>query len=188
MSFFDAIGNALGLTNPARGATDYLSQIQPQVTPYFQPYIDAGQQALPQWAQQTQQLTTSPGEMQNQFGQAFQASPGYQYNVNQATDAAKSMAAASGQAGSPAVQQALAEQISGMAAQDYNNWMNNTLGLYNQGYGGLQNQSQMGLTAGSNLSNILSQALNAQAQADFAGAQQQSQNAGGLLGGLLSFF
>lgn len=188
MSFFDAIGNALGLTNPSRGATDYLSQIQPQVTPYFQPYIEAGQQALPQWAQQTQQLTQSPGQMQNTFGQDFQASPGYQYNVDQATDAAMNMAAASGQAGSPAVQRALAEQISGMAAQDYNNWMNNTLGLYNQGYGGLQNQSQMGLGAGTNLSDILSDALNSQAEANYAGTQQQAQNAGGLLGGLLSFF
>jgi len=188
MSFFNSIMNALGAGNMAGGAQDYLGQTQGAIGQYLDPYSNAGQDQLPILQEQFGQLLGDPGSFLNQIGGGYQASPGYQYNVDQATGAATNAAAASGQAGSPAVQQALAEQISGMASQDYNQWLNQALGLYGQGLGGTQNLAGMGLQAGNTQANAIAQALQQQAGYDFAGQQQNAQSAGGLLGGIGGLF
>jgi hypothetical protein len=151
-------GSSGGYTNPATAAMPYLNQI-PQ---YFNSYFNAGQKALPQLLGTYSSMATPGGATNNynQLASSFTASPGYQYNVDQATQGANAAAAAGGQAGSPAEQQALAGQISGISAQDFNNYMAQVMGLQSQGLQGLSGINQMGYEAGSDLSrNLQSQAM-----------------------------
>ena len=189
------IGNILynifgNYQNPSDAANKYLSQIQGQLSPYYQPYINAGQGAMGDLQKQYQQLLSNPTAIMSMIGGQFKASPGYQYNVNQATQGANAAAAAGGFAGSPAEQAALAGRISGLASQDYNNYMNQGLGLYGQGLGVAQGINQMGYNASNEMGQGLLSQLMAQSQNAYAGANSANQQSGGLwgsIGNLLSF-
>ena len=206
MSMFGSLGSMAGglfgggmgsanYTNPADAGLSYLQQIPGTISPYYQPYIDTGLGAMGQYYDQMQQLGTAGGasDIYNQLGSGFTASPGYQYNVDQATQAAMNAGANTGMAGSPSVQQALSQNISGMAAQDYDNYMNQVTGLYNTGLGGLNNLTNLGYNASNTLAGDLGQNLAAQGGMAYAGQagqnlhdmQQQQQQAGmwGALGG-----
>jgi hypothetical protein len=52
MNFMNDIDSWLGMQNPANGAQGYLNQIPGMMQGYYNPYIQAGQQALPQLQQQ----------------------------------------------------------------------------------------------------------------------------------------
>ena len=64
---------------------------------------------------------------------AFQGSPGYGYQVSQATDAAQRAAAASGMNASGNVLDAVAKIGSNLANQNYSNWTSGLSGLSGQG-------------------------------------------------------
>lgn len=171
-----------GATNPADAAQPYLDRIPGTITPYYQPYIDAGKQAMGQVMPQYQNLMNNPGQFMNNMGKDFQASPGYQYQVDQATNASNQAAAAGGMLGSPAQQKALAGDISGMANQDYENWLNHAWGAYSTGLQGMQGINTMGYGASNQLAGDLASALMNQAQLAYSGAANANQSGGGMLG------
>ena len=83
-----------------------------------------------------------------------------------------------------------------IANQDYYNYLNTALGqfdkglsggagLYETGLGGEQQIANMGLSAGNELANNLMQALITQAQLAYAGAANQDEHQGGILGDTL---
>jgi hypothetical protein len=199
----NALGSILGYSsyqNPADAAMPYLNQIQSTITPYYQPYIDAGQKALGnmqnvgQWLlPQMQSLISNPAGFMNQMGSQFQQSPGYQYNVQQSTNAANQAAAAGGMVGSPAEQQSLAQDISGMANQDYYNYLDHILKIYSGGMKGLggmgkfaENIYGTGFNASNELAQSLANALMSQARMQMAGTMGSNESTGGLIGGLTS--
>jgi hypothetical protein len=174
-----------GGSNPADAAQPYLNQIPSTITPYYQPYIDAGQQALPTLMGQYNQLISNPAALMNQMGSSFSASPGYQYNVTQATNAANQAAAAGGMVGSPMEQQQLSTTVSGLANQDYYNYLNHVLGLYGQGMSGMSGINTMGYGASDELAKSLANALMSQANLAYSGQAAQNQAQGGMVGGLI---
>ena len=170
--------------NPADAANPYMNQIPDIYKQYLSPYTQMGQQAMPQLMQQYQQLMRDPTAMMSKIGAGYQASPGYQNNVDQATKAANQAAAAGGMVGSPQEQQELAKQVSGMANQDYYNYLNTGLGQYGQGLAGMGDMNQMGFNAANNMAGGLSSNLMNQAQLAYAGQQNKNENEGGFWGGL----
>jgi hypothetical protein len=80
-----------------------------------------------------------PSKAQN----AFTASPGYQYQVDQATKQALAGASRSGLAGSGNFAQGLSEDIRNRALSDYGNWQNRL-----QGFVPLQQQAVSGAATG----------------------------------------
>ena len=189
------IGGLLGnmfMKNPASGAMNYLNQIPGAISPYYQPYINAGQGALGTLTDQYGQLISNPGQMMNQMGAGFQQSPGYQYNVQQSTNAANQAAAAGGMLGSPQEQQQLAQTTSGLADQDYYNYLDHVTGLYGQGLSGMSGINQMGYNASDQMAQTLASVLADQAGLSYSGQSDRNQQIGGssagigaLLGGLL---
>jgi hypothetical protein len=180
----DPIGRLMGggqndWKNPADAAKPYLDQISGTITPYYQPYINAGQNAMGQLMPQYNRLVNDPTSVQNQIGSTFKASPGYGWNVDQATNAANRASAAGGMMGTPQEQQQLATTVSGLANQDYYNYVNQGLGMYNQGLSGLGNINQMGYGASTGLANNLASALMSQAQLAYTGQQNANQQGGG---------
>lgn len=164
------------MQNPANAGMPYLNQI----SQYFQPYWNAGNQALGALQGQYGQLLNNPGAVMNRMGQGFQQSPGYQFQVNQALGAANRAGAAGGMAGSPMEQQNIAGTVNQMANQDYYNYLNHVTGLYGQGLQGEQGIAGMGLNAGEDLA----QALMSQAQMAYSGMANQNQMTGGMFGGI----
>lgn len=171
-------------SNPANGAMQYLQGLPGQLKPYFQPYINAGQGALGQLQNQYGNLASNPGGAINQMGAQFEQSPGYNFNVQQQTNAANRAAAAGGMAGSPQEQQNLASTISGTANQDYYNWLSHAMDEQGMGLNGLQGINQMGYNASANLGEDLTNIGQSEAQLQYAGNVNQNQAQGGGIGAM----
>lgn len=183
-SMLGGIFGNMGWKNPSDAGMSYLDKISGTLSPYLDPYASAGKSALGTAQEQYSRLLNDPTGLMKQFGSQFQQSPGYQWQVGQATDAANRAAQAGGMVGSPMEQQQLASTVGGLANQDYYNFLNKALGLYGQGLGGMQNIAGMGLQAGTSMGEDLAQALMSQAQMAYAGQNTANQHQGGLWGSL----
>lgn len=113
-------GQPFGMTGGATTPMGYLGQIQTMLPQYFQPY----------------QRMLDPTQMMQEFGGQYTQSPGYQYQLSQALKAGGQAAAAGGMAGSPMQQQQAMQTAQGLAGQDYYNYLDRALGLYQTGAGG----------------------------------------------------
>jgi len=183
MAWYDNFENWIGMgnkSNPANAAQPYLNQLPGMMQQQYNPYIQGGMGELPNLQQQYGAMT-NPNFI-NQMGQNFQQSPGYQFGVNQATNAANRAAAAGGMAGSPQEQQNLAGSITGMANQDYYNWMNHAMGAYGAGVQGEHQLYDTGFNASNELANNLGSIGESQANLAYAGQQNQNQMRGGMFG------
>jgi hypothetical protein len=177
----DIIGHSQ-YQDPYAQAEQTIGQIPGEMGQYMNPYIEAGRQAIPTLESQYSALLKDPTALMSRIGSQYKASPGYQYNVDQATQAANRAAAAGGMAGSPAEQAELAKTITGLSSQDYNEFMNRALGLYGtglSGYGGLERGGQQ---ASQQMAENMARIKEMQASAQEASAQSQNQQKGGFWG------
>jgi len=184
MSLFGDISNWFG-GNPSDAAQPYLNQIPGMLQGAYNPYIQAGQQALPSLQQQYGALMN--GNFINNMGKNFQQSPGFQFQTNQALGAANRAAAAGGMAGSPMEQQQIAGTVNNLANQDYYNWMNHAMGAYGAGLQGEQGLYTTGFNAANQYAGDMGSALESQANLAYAGQQNQNQMGAGILGAGLGF-
>ena len=190
--------------NPSDSAQNYLGQIPGQLNGIYgpwmgaqaqgalNPYLQNGQWAGGQLQNQTTNLLNNPTGMFNQWGSTYHSSPGYQWQVGQATNAANNASAAGGMAGSPAEQQSLAGTVNGLANQDYWQYINNAQNLYSMGNQNLNNMYGIGAGAannmystGANMANSygqqIGQNMTNEAQNAYNGTINQNQN---FLGGI----
>lgn len=163
--------------NPANAAMPYLQKIPGTITPYYQPYIDTGTQAMQQFFAQISQLATPGGasDIYNQLASGYQTSPGTQYAMDQATKSTNQMAAASGMFGTPSEQAAVAGEIEGLSNKGFNEYMNQMFGLYSTGLKGEEGLTKLGYTASSELASDLAKNLMSEAGLEFSGVQGQNQ-------------
>jgi hypothetical protein len=202
-----------GSNNPYDSASEYYKQIPGAVSPYLNPYINAGRGAMGQLQDQYGKMVGNYGGVQDKYNQlmndpnaflakigaGYQKSPGFDWQMNQGMNAANNAAAAGGMAGSPQHQQQAATMAEGLANQDYYNYMNKALGAFNTGlsgnaglYGmgiqGLQGLNNQGYNASNNMANMMNDYLSNQGQMAYAGQaynnQQQGNMWGDIFGGL----
>lgn len=159
--------------NPGIVANNYISQIPGQTKPYYQPYMDAGKGALSDLQNQYKDLLS--GNTQNQLGANFKESPGYAFNLKQAMQAGNNANAAGGTLGTPMHQEQNADYAHGLASQDYNNYMQNQIGLYGSGLQGEQGLNNQGFEANKGYADTLGNALSQQGAYGFAGQTGQNQ-------------
>lgn len=180
------IGSMLGGggNNSYDDASKYFNQVPGTISPYFQPYINAGQQALPQLQQQYGNLINDPTGLMNQIGSGYQQSPGYQFQTQQGMNAVNNAAASGGMSGTPANQYNAANMVNGLANQDYYNYLNHGLSQYGAGLQGLSGINQMGYNASDQLAGGLANSLMNQGNLAFSGAASQNQNQGSQWGEL----
>lgn len=207
-----AAGGVLGALggfggNPGDDAMKYYKQIPGAMKPYYDPYINAGQQAMGQLQGEYGRLIGGGGALQNQFAQmmsdpnsviskigaGYQKSPGFDWQMQQGQDAINNANAAGGMVGTPQHQQQAGQLATNLANQDYYNYMNQALGvmgqglqgsgnLYGMGINGLQGINQMGFGASTDLATNLAQALMSQGNLAYANGVNQNQQTSGLLG------
>jgi hypothetical protein len=161
-----------------------MEQIAPTMERYLTPYAEAGERAIPTLESQYSRLLGDPGAVMGDIGAGFQQSPGYQWQLDQAMKAANQAQSAGGMLGSPQAQQEAAEMATGLAGQDYYNYLGNALNLFGSGLTGTQGLMQTGAGASSDLAESLANALASQAQLEYAGQTAENQAQGGLAGTL----
>lgn len=173
-----------GGKNPADSAMPYLNQIPGQTQQYQQPYFDAGKSQLPRLQDQYSQLMNDPGGRMNKIGESFQQSPGFQFAMDQAMQGGNHAAAAGGMAGSPQHEQQNMQLATNLGNQEYNNWLQNAMGMYGQGLQGAQGMSNQGQQAGQSMADMIAQTLAQQGNLAFQGSRQQNQNKNDLWGNI----
>lgn len=202
-----------GGDNPYDAASGYFNKIPGQISPYFNPYINAGRDSLGKLQgqygtmmgqyqgvqNQYNDLMNDPSATYNWLAGGYQQSPGFNWQMKQGMNAANNAAAAGGMAGSPQHQQQAATMAEGLANQDFQNYMSRITGMYNTGLQGnqgmfntglqgMQGINNMGYQASDALAGALGSNLMNQGNLAFSGAaaqnQAQGQQWGDILGGL----
>lgn len=177
-----------GHDNPANAAMPYLNEIPGETKPYYQPYIDAGNQAVGGVQQQFQQLINNPNELYKRFGQGFQQSPGYQWQLGQGEQAINNAMASQGMAGSPQHGQFAGQLAGNLANQDFYKYIQNVMGLYGSGLSGEQGIARQGQEASQNYANLLGNVSAGKGEYAYGGKagqnQAQSQDWSNIFGGL----
>lgn len=199
-------GYIYGGTNPYDAASQYLNQMPGNIHKYFDPYVGMGNQLRGSLQDQLGQMVNNPNQLLNKFGSDYQQSPGYQFQVNQALGSANRAAAAGGMLGSPAEQVGVSGVVNNLANQDYQQYLNNVMGIYNNGLSGQMGLENQGFQATGDLvgglnNYLASMAQNQQAKymaqqqqraQQEAQRQQQQQNmfngVGDIAGGIAGFF
>lgn len=179
------LGNLFsGGEDPSKKANKYLEQIPGQTAPYYDPYIQAGQQALPGLQDQYSQLMQDPGALMNSLGSSYQQSPGFEAAMRNAMMASNHAAAAGGMAGSPAHQYDAMSNASDLASRDYGSWLDKVLGMYGTGLQGQQGMYNSGQQASNSMADMIAQTLASQGGYAYAGQAGQNQNQYNMLGNL----
>lgn len=172
--------------NPADTANNYLNKIPGATDQYYSPYINAGKGAMGDLQNQYKDLIG--GNVQNQLGENYKQSPGYQFKLQQALQAGGNAAKAGGMYGTPMNQQGQMQLANDIASQDYNDYIKNQMGLYGLGTGIGQDIFGKGFDASGKQADSLGSTLGSQAQYGYAGTagqNQAKQNAwGNIFGGL----
>lgn len=184
MSWFDSIFGK----NPADSANQYISQIPGQTNQYFDPYFQAGKNSLGPLQDQYHQLLSDPGGLMNKLGASYKESPGLQRNIQQAMQAGGHAAAAGGMAGSPQHEQENMQAATDISSKDYNQYMQNMLGMYGQGLSGQQGMAGMGQQAGQSMADMISQALAQQGANAYQGQAGRNQNRSSIFNNILGAF
>jgi hypothetical protein len=186
MAAMGAIGGGVaGLVNdPNKAAMGYAEQLPGTVTPYYQPYIDTGLNAMGTLEEQFMQLINNPQAIQQMLASGFETSPGYEFSMQQGMNASNNAASAGGMLGSPAHTYNSQQTAQGIADQDFENYMNQMMGLYGTGISGMQGLNQIGYQASNSLASLLGQ--NLMNMAGLAGQSAQGQNSaiGSVVGGV----
>ena len=172
--------------NPADAAMGDMGQIPGQINKYMQPYIQQGQEQYGNLNNQYNSLMNDPGGRVNQIGQSYHQSPGFQFALQQALQGAGHAAAAGGMAGSPQHEQQNMQLATQLGNQDYNNYLQNALGMYGQGLQGSQGLyntgAQMGQGAGEDMASYFAN----RAKLNYEGQNAENQHQGGGMGALFS--
>lgn len=177
-----AIGNIIGDitgTNQQANAAVQAAQIQANAAnnasqllqQNLSPYMNVGTQSLPQYLNLLGLGSGGQAGMQ----QALQNMPGYQFALQQGLKGAANSASGSGLNLSGAQQKGLANYATGLAQQNYQNYLGNL-----QSAVGLGQNSAAGVASG--VGNYMTQAANAQAAGQVAQGNAQSNAINSLMG------
>lgn len=170
--------------NPADTGMSYLNQAPALIQKYLNPYVQAGQQALPGLQSQYGQLINDPGGRLNQIGAGYHQSPGFQFALQQALQGAGHAAAAGGMAGSPEHEQQNMGLATSLANQDYNQWLGNALGMFREGLAGQQGLYDTGAKTGVQMGEDLASILANQSKMAYEGQNAENEREGGIWGSL----
>lgn len=166
----------------AKQANSLLAQQRAELPGYFNPYIQRGERAGNALEPQYQQLLNDPSAVQQMLGAQYQQSPGYDFQYNQAMNAANQAAAAGGYLGTSAHQMQAGQTATGLANQDYWNYYNANRDLFGEGLQGTQGFYDKGYDASGQLATNMGNTYGSQANLAYTRGQNKDNLMGSLLG------
>lgn len=163
----------------------------PGIQQNFNPFIQAGQDALPQMQNALSKMS-NPTEFMNNILGSYQESPYSQFLRKYGNQGMTNAASASGMLGSGALMKEASDYNQQLTSRDLQQYLGNVLGI-NQSYmGGLNSLAGMGLSGAASYGDVMSRLLPgyAEAMGGAAYGQKAGQQAdqGALMGGITSFF
>lgn len=174
-----------GYKNPAKAANGFMDQIPDELKKYMQPYMDAGTNSIGTLNHNYDDLLNHPGDKVNEIGSSYHQSPGFQFALQQALQGGDHSAAAGGMAGSPMHEQENMTLATNLGNQDYNNYLQNALGLYGKGLSGQENMFNTGASTSQSMSEDLASTLAQKAKLAYEGQNAENEHNGGSWGSLL---
>lgn len=201
-SLLGGIGSLIGGGSHAQQAySDYSHEIQ-GLSDTYQPFVDQGKQALREYYDASNANVQHPTDLINQIASTYQDSPYMTQSLNQSLSQTQDMmnrnAATTGMLGSTSANKALQSSLMGQAAgyrqQSMQDYINQVLGTYRGGMGGLSEVGRTGLSALSGQAGLQEQAMAAEAKAQNTPSSSDSMwgdalgALGGILGGVASIF
>ncbi len=166
------LSKALGLSkNPASAANPYLSQIPGVGQQYYSPYVQQGQEAGSQLRGEYQKQL-KPAEFLSSLQSQYEPSDQYKFNQEELMRGMRSLTGAGGYRESPEAAKQYGQRARQLLSEDEQRYLQNALGIYQQGIGGLQDVYGKGASASSALADYLGSALGQQAGMAYRGAAQ----------------
>lgn len=163
-------------SNPSDAASPYLQQIPGTVSPYYNPYIQAGQRSLGKLEGEYGSMMSDPGALIRKLSEGFQKSPGYDFAKSEALGAANRASAAGGMLGSMQEQQNIGNITEQLANRDFESYLQHALDTHGGGMQGLSHINDMGFQGSDSLAHMLMEALTSQASNAYSGAENKNQN------------
>lgn len=147
------------------------------------PWMEAGQQAIPQYQSWLQGQQDPSGFINNLMGQ-YQESPYTNYLQQQAMRAGQNSASASGLTGSSPMMLQQQQNAANISQQGMNDWLSNVLGINTQYGQGQQNLMQGGQSAANNLSTLYGNLGNQMGEQAYNREGAKQNNMWNMLGGI----
>lgn len=160
--------------NPYKKEMETMGNIPNIFKDAFSPYMAEGKNDLGTLHNQFMSMMNDPGQLLARIGAGYKQSPGYQFQVNQGLAAANRAMAPTGMGGTAANQVQLQQLGQHLADQDYGNYMNRALGMFQGGLGGLGNLENQGFQAAGDYAGGMGNYY--RMMADLSGQQQQNKN------------
>ena len=155
--------------NPSDSAMKYLNQIPGMAKDQYSPWINNATNMMPGMSDLYTRMMQNPGDYFNQISSGYKQSPGYQNALREAMGGITNAQAAGGMAGSPQHQQLSGERAEDMAAKDFQNYINNVLGIQQTGLGGGEQALGRGFQGTQSMADMLASNLGSQAQYAYGG-------------------
>lgn len=174
--------------NPADEANNYLDQIPGAMNPYYQPYMNAGNNALNKLTGEYGSALDDPNSIYNKLAQGYKESPGYQAKLKAALSAGTNASASGGMLGTPQDVQQHEQIAHDITDQDFQDYLNHMTGIYNKGLEGTQGIENQGFGANTSYGNMIGSVLGQKGQNAYTGTagenQARSQNWANIISGL----
>lgn len=171
--------------NPADKAKPYLDQIPDVGKKYYDPYVNAGQDASGKTKSLYESLMNDPTGFMNKLMENYKTSEGYNFKKDQLGKEMSNTAAAGGIAGTPLDQMNQAEGVQGLLSKDMQEYLQNALGIFDKGVAGEEGIAGRGFDASKNLADLIGGSLNQQGGLAFQGQSQNNSNRTALISSLL---
>lgn len=143
----ESVANYYGNKRGIDTAQKYYDQIPEKIKSYYDDYINRGKETGANLHDTYSDLVNNPSGRLDEIGKGYKESPGYQFALKQALQAASHASAAGGMSGSPMDQTVQMETASGLASRDFQDYMRNALGLFGVGVGGQEGEVNRGYDA-----------------------------------------
>jgi hypothetical protein len=162
--------------NPADAARPYSEQIPGAVSPYYQPYINQGQEVDPRLMETYGRMGQNPMDYLNELMSGYSPSAGFKAKEKRLLETASNASAAGGFSGLPYDQEQQQGIVSALMDDSMQDWIKNVLGIQGTGLEGQQHISDRGYRASTGYGDILGGNLDQQAGLAFQGTAQKNQN------------
>lgn len=134
-------------TSATDAASPYIDKANNIANTNYEPYINAGRNALTSTQDSYNREMSNPGQELNRIGQDYQQSPGFKYALQQALQGVDHSAEAGGMGGSLQQDQWRTQMAHDIGNQDFHQWLGDALNLHGQGQQGLSHISDQGYDA-----------------------------------------
>lgn len=187
MGLFGGISKAL-FGDSTKDSMKTLNRTGAQMQGIYQPYIDYGNRAMPTLEDQYSKLLNNPQALYSMLAGGYEQSPGYGYRMQAMQNAANQAASAGGMLGTNQHQMNSMNAASGIAGEDFNNYLSTMLGLYGTGLEGTQNQFNTGANMAQGLAGNMGALGQTRANLQYQGQNSNNQMLAGLGGAAMTAF